>query len=565
MFRYLIPSNWLLAAFILAALGFGLWGWLAQADALGLNFSDALYHSFGALFLSDVYQKSSAWNGDWRVDIARWSGMAAFVLGAAKAIMALLTTQFQHVMARRRHGHFMLIGDDAFAGALARAALADGKQVTWLAASEAQAAKNREGLFVMHGTWDIAQAEQFGLHRASSVAIATRDDTSAIACARQIRQKVPTGKALKIFVTIRSPWIAMRIDELGEVAGINLFSQAQAAVRQAHRRHPPFLLAKKQGHKQIHTVIFGFGLYGEAVLIDTLLSALTSYLDRPRFTIVDPRADAIKSSLALRYPELEKSADITIIKGALEGADTCLSEADILALGKQDPVSITYVCLPDETLSLAAGLAIQSLANRDDWTTGPIYIRLSTHQAIPYAQAGVNGLKQAQLLSFGGLDSLVPDTGIFGNDTDGLARALHNRYREVAPDDGQANVPWEELSEDFRDSNRRQLVHIPAKLSSAGVELDSWLRSADEYPQQAILPGGSDLLVDAATIEKLAILEHERWMADRRINGWRYGVEKIPEKRLHTDLVPYEDLSANSQSYDRLVIETLGKALQKSK
>jgi RyR domain-containing protein len=177
----------------------------------------------------------------------------------------------------------------------------------------------------------------------------------------------------------------------------------------------------------------------------------------------------------------------------------------------------------------------------------------------------VSELKPAQLLSFGGLDNLVADTGIFSNDTDGLARALHNRYRQYAPKDGQANVPWEQLSEDFRDSNRRQLVHIPAKLSSAGVELESWLRSADKNPQTATLPGGGDLLADEALIEKLAILEHERWMADRRINGWRYGIKKTPEKRLHSDLVPYEDLSAASQSYDRLVIETLGKALQQDK
>jgi len=558
----LIRSNWLLAVFTITALGFGLWGWLAQADALGLSFSDALYHSIGAFLLSDIYQKSDVWNADWRLDVARWSGVIAFVLGATKAILALLAKQFQHFTARLRSGHFMLIGDDVFAETLAQAALADGKQVTWLASSEAQSAKNHESLFVLHGEWDIAQAEQFGLQRAENVAIATNDDSFVIACARQIRQKVPIENPLKIFVTIHSPWIAMRIDELGGISGVSLFSQAQAAVRQAHRRHPPFLLAKKQNHKRIHTVIFGFGLHGEAVLIDTLLSSLTTYLGKPLFTIIDPHADAIKNSLALRYPELKKSADITIIKGTLDGADICLSEADILALGKQDPVSVTYICLPNKTLSLAAGLAIQSLAQRDGWTTGPIFIKLSAHQALPNVQAGVSDLKPAQLISFGGLDNLVADTGIFSNDTDSLARILHNRYRQVAPKDKEANVPWEELSEDFKDSNRRQLIHIPAKLSSAGMELESWLRSADKNPQHTTLPEGGNLLADEAMVKKLAILEHERWMADRRINGWRYGVKKIPKKRLHTDLVPYEELSADSQSYDRMVIETLSKALQ---
>ena len=559
MFRKLSASTWALCLSALAALGLGTWGWLDQTDTLGLG--DAFYRAIGTLLLSDTYQSSALWDGDWRVSAARWLGAVAFVLAAAKAITALLAEEFQRLKARFRRGHLMVVGDDAFAGALAHAALSEGRVVTWLAASEEQAAQRAGRLLVLDGGWSAAQAERYGIRRAASAAIATRDDAEAIAVARQIRRLQPDEKALKVFAAFRAPWLAMRIDDVEGLAGIRLFSRARAAARQAHRRHPPFLIAQKLGHRRIHAVIVGLGQHGEAVLIDAVLSCLTSYLDKPRFTIVDPRADALQSSLALRYPELGDSAELRFVRGAVDATDACLSHAELIGIGADDPVTLVYVCLPDEAASLAVGLAVQALARHHDWTAGPVLARLSTAGVLPAAPAGVSALAPAQLIGFGDLSQLAADTGVLARDPDGLAKAFHAAYVAAAPQDKVTNVPWEALPEDKRDANRRLVIHIAAKLSSAGVDIEPWLKSLDDQPGRASLPTVQGRPLDGSAAERLAMLEHERWMADRRVNGWRHGPQRDDVRRLHPDLVPYDRLNPQSQRFDRLMIETLARML----
>jgi hypothetical protein len=53
----------------------------------------------------------------------------------------------------------------------------------------------------------------------------------------------------------------------------------------------------------------------------------------------------------------------------------------------------------------------------------------------------------------------------------------------------------------------------------------------------------------------LAALEHERWMAQRRMEGWRHTAgDKDQDRRLHPSLIPYAALSNDIQEYDRIYI-----------
>lgn len=60
---------------------------------------------------------------------------------------------------------------------------------------------------------------------------------------------------------------------------------------------------------------------------------------------------------------------------------------------------------------------------------------------------------------------------------------------------------------------------------------------------------------EGAELEKLAELEHIRWMRYHYIHNWKQGkVEsgtKDPENRIHADLVPYEELSESEKEKDR--------------
>lgn len=51
--------------------------------------------------------------------------------------------------------------------------------------------------------------------------------------------------------------------------------------------------------------------------------------------------------------------------------------------------------------------------------------------------------------------------------------------------------------------------------------------------------------------EKIAENVHDVWAVGRISEGWRYGTEKDQEKKLHPDLVPYNELPESEKEYDR--------------
>ncbi|MEH6552424.1 MAG: RyR domain-containing protein [Pseudomonadales bacterium] len=555
MFERINLSTWFLIVFILLTLVFGFWGWSASA-----NFADSLYRTIAALLISDTYQDSTGiWS--WQIEVARWTGIAAFILGASKALLVFFSDALIRTKARSRSGHILVIGDALFAAAVVNAAQVKKHAVNWLAATGHNYNGIAERLFVQMGNWNLDQAHLYGLTRAKIAVVSFDDDAKSIAVARQLRAIVKDENQLQIFLSVNALWLAMRIDEFEGLTGVRVVSQSQAAVRRIHRRHPPFLVAKNYCQKNINSVIIGFGLWGESVLVDSLLSCSVSYLGRSRFTIIDPNADSIRKSLNMRYPELERCADFTYVSKMLSGAENCLEESDILTIGESGSVTACYVCLPDESESLSAALVLQAVANRAAWEMGPIFVRLSTPETLTPASIGVRKLVSAQLIGFGDMGALVEEASILAEDTDGLAKALHHAYRSTGSSGRLADVPWRLLSEDKRDANRRVAMHLPAKLSSTGVDIEPWLEQLDFKPSLGALPEVTKLITDDKMLEQLAELEHTRWMMDRRINGWSYAATRDDKRRFHPDLVPYDELSEQSKSYDRKVITTLGTAL----
>lgn len=66
----------------------------------------------------------------------------------------------------------------------------------------------------------------------------------------------------------------------------------------------------------------------------------------------------------------------------------------------------------------------------------------------------------------------------------------------------------------------------------------------------------------ADQIEQLAELEHIRWCRYHYLSNWRLGTpengrRKDPERRLHTDLIPYQELDESSKEKDRENIRIL--------
>ena len=137
-----------------------------------------------------------------------------------------------------------------------------------------------------------------------------------------------------------------------------------------------------------------------------------------------------------------------------------------------------------------------------------------------------------------------------------LARGIHDSYRERrlatlgVADPSLAD--WDSLPETLRASNRDQAAHFVEKLKVIGCGV---VRSEG---------GGPAFTFTVAEVETLAKLEHDRWMAERRRQGWKPGPTRDPKARTTPYLVGWEALSEPVRDLDRDAVREIPMQLARA-
>jgi hypothetical protein len=163
---------------------------------------------------------------------------------------------------------------------------------------------------------------------------------------------------------------------------------------------------------------------------------------------------------------------------------------------------------------------------------------------------------QGRLAVFGVLDAAC-DPALLerGALVEKIARAMHARYLVEYAGGSPAqdsHVPWEELAERYRADNRAQAEHVGTKLA----EIDAVIVPAAPNLPPFAFAEGSD-----GEVEKLARLEHDRWMAARRRDGVTYGEERTA--RTHPDMLDWDaGLAETAKEKDRMFIRGLPALLE---
>lgn len=513
-------------------------GWRLQTG----NAGDAVFKSIPVLGAGGDYAKADALKGSAWLHTARWFGLVFFALTATKAFRVLMARQLAETRALFSPRDLVLIGDHPTFGPLATA-LKKHRRVLWIAPEGTATIK---GINIVTRK-DKAQLRGFRLARARLAVVGfASDDVQALETARELNK---LRNELDIIILSESLPPIERSAAFEGVHHVRVVAPGQAIIRSVHREYPPFLSAES-AHRRLHCLIVGCGQLGEHVLADFLLSSLHAEFDKPMVTIVDPRAVEIRASLILRCPELERSVDLNFILPHGQEDARAFPIDELRAAAAAAPFSAAYVCLANDRTSLGAAAALDRLAASEGWPITRIFVRQS--QSAASASATMSSAFE-RIVPFGTVDQLAEGLGLLRIDPDPLARLVHQSYRRTAPPDAPANVDWDMLPEHWREANRRVLVHLPAKAASAGLTPTVSGGGAD--PDD--LPRVPDLAQRPDMLEKLAALEHERWMAERRLNGWRYGPQRDETVRRHPDLVPYEQLPERSQTFDRDIVLSL--------
>jgi hypothetical protein len=129
----------------------------------------------------------------------------------------------------------------------------------------------------------------------------------------------------------------------------------------------------------------------------------------------------------------------------------------------------------------------------------------------------------------------------------------YNQKERKSADDPSMQ-PWETLREDLRESNRQQADHIIAKLRAVNCGM---MPVAGREPVA--------ITFTPAEIEIMAEMEHDRWMAERRIAGWVYGPERDVERKITPYLVPWSELPEDVKEWDREAVRAIPEVLAQAK
>jgi hypothetical protein len=116
-----------------------------------------------------------------------------------------------------------------------------------------------------------------------------------------------------------------------------------------------------------------------------------------------------------------------------------------------------------------------------------------------------------------------------------------------------ALLPWEQLPENLKRSNRLQIDHLAEKLRTIGFTMRKTAPGADI----------ADVVPPQPQIDIMAELEHGRWNAERLLDEWKPG-PRDHAKKTSPYIVRWAELPEEIKEYDRDAVRGI-PALLKAK
>ncbi|MGV9306689.1 RyR domain-containing protein [Nonomuraea sp. NPDC003727] len=522
------------AVLVLASFVLGLVGFAAYLEP-GASAFDLVYYSLQLFVLDpapfDVDHKPLGW----ALEVARFTAPAATIYALVAGLLLLFSTEIRRLRARGSRGHAVICGTGPIAGVLTTRLRAASRGVVRISPTPHA---DRGVLHVEGDPRDPAVLRAAGIERAAVLYACEADSATntAIALAAHALPR-PKARPLAAYGLISDPDMcaALRARRLGltRPTGLHLdfFNPDTLAAR--------VLLDNDPITTPDPVMVIGLGTFGR-----TLLLELARHW-RPRareagplpVTVVDADATGATAALCARHDLLLTACDLEAID--LEPEQVSLPEVLPHASRR------VYVCYPDQDLALKVALTSLRL-----WGGGPGSLVVRVDHAAAFDSTLLEGLDGA-LRVFPVTDAAGDPRLIAEDLVETLAKATHSHY--LADQRGRGGrfavnsslVPWEELEEDKRESNRLLAEDIGRKLKEVGcalgprVDPDLGFAFAEEE------------------IELLAEMEHVRWVRMMVTRGWSHGPLRDDENKTHPDIGDWSTLSASAKEKDRDTIRNL--------
>ena len=347
---------------------------------------------------------------------------------------------------------------------------------------------------------------------------------------------------------------------------IRLFNRRETIARNIFRNCAPDIYYRPASpdDPRIHVLFIGFEALVREMILQTALTAHYTDFRLPLVTVLSPPDTESRINRFLhRYPHLLQTIDLRVI----HDDPMTVTEDHWRTMQSQVPFSVCYVGMPQDVEGILSARRLNRLRRLGGMQ--PLNFVVCLNQQNYLAEiidddflpiALDKGLLPAHepIEYFETLDETISIDVVVNESLDVLARTLHNAYLRSQTSQGvnavqnASVIPWSDLPAHKKKANQHAAAHMDVKLRICGCVA----YGAEAAAAEVRFPP------DAQVLEALAQLEHRRWMADKYLAGYSFGLQRDEDRMLHPDLIPWEQLTEGDKEKDRENIRQIPKLLQ---
>lgn len=511
-------------------------------NSISFDITDLAYDVFQLFPINSSFEPTRV---NLLLNVARFLAPLSLATVLIQGFVRLFSLRFREQEIRKFRNHVIVAGDSENNRKLARNLKSEEKQYVLLTADPENApqALPDDDLFVLTiPQYDIHALKKAGIKKAKYLIISFANDTDALLLASRLSESLSREEITHqpdILVLFNNPAWAEYCNDLGITWQVSngfkpdsqvkfrFLNHTDAAVRRVMLQHAPDIYCRVDQPDSNHPgiSIVGWNLVCERLLLN--LARNSHYLNHKMLQVHLFADDlATFTEFKARY-QLDKVIRINEHTYAeLAGAE---HQVPVVYITEQSDEKLLLILAEIRRSAALSGATRIVLSDRSDSIAG--LIRESGHLFTDLS---------AESTQF---NTLVDES------IDRLAQIIHQEYLNSLPS-VNPEIPthrsWEQLPDEIRNRNRAQADHLWVKLRSLNAEMVP-LHEAGET---------IDITTDPR-FEALSKAEHHRWNAYMLTTGWRPGSERDEQRKIHPDIIPYEELTEQKRIYDRNTLKNI--------
>jgi Trk K+ transport system NAD-binding subunit len=548
------------------------WIGLGLVFFLHLGLWEALYRTIAAVSMSSDYFGVS----NEQLNAIRFAALAVPVVGLLFAFSGALGQHLAQSFNLGASRHVVVAGDSPAALSLALDCRRAKDAVILIAQDlpeDTLLGLRRKGVMVLEGdARHIETLRSARAHHAAHVVAFEPDDTANLQIEAAVRRLIGDDRRkppISVHVSTRSPMLLKEAREMRsaqvrqkktEVSPIDPkpFSLEEMAARALVQSQSQALLSVAQELKadRLHVVFFGFDQGAESVAERILASLWSTHFGPPRLTVLAPDPQSAEAGFRARHREAFAhpdlwSADIAFMPFDWNAASIGPELLDAVEQARGKPTA-AVVSTGTDPGNIHLGIALKRACNHGMRWPIPIFMRETSQSEFSqqYAHGDDTPELDAYLQAFGAHQVIATRAQIIEGALDQGAAVAHEHYNKgLGKKDAMsmrelqsAMRDWGDVLETYRAANRAVADAAITKVWDAG-----W-RTAEEGEKGDTAP-----TISGDAMGRLAEREHDRWVAERLLAGWRpttQGEKRNNDLMAHDKLAPWGALTEDDKNND---------------